>query len=221
MLRRTLPVLAAAAALALTPGVALAAPAEAPVEHGIFDSSYAGIQVTVDGRPGSASLTRLGTPGDWHTTLLVSLPGQPDCEFPWWCQPVTRSASVELTDDQFFFGADLQKATTVEVPVTLTTSSFGWWPAEDAGPGEDVRVTLTITGTGPVTRDAYHGDYCGEGWPCHGTRVDEFREATGVLTVDGLELEGVGAFVRGHSVDAAGKPSDGGDGGEPSNGSGD
>jgi hypothetical protein len=220
VLRRFLPVLAVAAALVSIPGAALAAPGPAPVYSSVQQAFYAGIQVTVDGRPGSASLSRTGQPGHWQSQLFVSLPADPSCG-PWWCAPTWFAGSVQLTDDQIQIGRDLKRAVSVEVPVTLTRSTYD----PETGPAAEektVTVSLTINGTGALVHDAYHGNFCGEGWPCHGTRIDSFREGTGVLTVDGAALDGVGAVLHGLAVDAAVKQAYGtGDAGAPSNGSGD
>lgn len=221
MLRRSLPVLAALAVLSGVPGVALAAPATAPTSSSTYQSFYAGLQVTVDGRPGWASLSRSGGPSEWQSQLFVSLPDG-SCTSPWWCLPTSFSGSVQLTDDQIHLDRDLKSASSVDVPVTLTKFvGYDW----ETGPQYDektVTVSLTINGSGPLVHDTYHGDYCGEGWPCHGTRVGSYREGSGALTVDGTTLDGVGAIQHGLAVDAAVKPTySTGEPTAPSNGSGD
>ncbi len=228
MLRRTLPVLAAAAVAALGPGTASAAPGQTP-ESSTFDSIDAGIQLTVAGQPGRASLSLRGEPGDRTASLDVTLPPEP-CALPF-CYRSLRTGSAELSDEQIRVGRDLKVASAVDVPITLYSAG---WDAENGTTEieEPLTVSLTITATGRLSHDVEHGDICGEGWPCHGTHVTAWREGAGVLTTaDGWKASGVGLLWRGHSVSAAvvrsggqegpgDAPSDG-SGELPSNGSGD
>ena len=110
---------------------------------------------------------------------------------------------MQLADDQIDFGRDLKSASAVAVPVRLTKFLSWDWATGPVYAEKTVSVSLIISGSGPLSHDADHGDLCQAGYACHGTRVDSFREGPGVLTVDGATLEGVGVVGHGLAVDAA------------------
>ena len=228
MLRRTLPVLAAAAAaVALLPGSAAAVPVSGAA-NGTSESLQAHLQLTVAGQPGHAGLVLNREPGgERRASLSLTLPPRPCAEQ--FCSQSPRSGWAEVSDEQITFARDLGSAAVDDVLITL--SSFGYGGQGPTSTVETLTVSLTVTAIGAMSTDVEHGDRCGEGWPCQGTHVMSSRPATASLTgTGGVTASGEGQLWRGRSISAAVRPGDSegpgeppadGSGDAPSNGSGD
>lgn len=146
MLRRSLPVVAAAAAaFAFVPGVASAAPADAPVVR-YFASSYDGTAdfVLPDGRTASASLSkfRAASTDQWQGSLSLNI--TTPCSTPTGCHPSTAFGWTEVSGDQITFDRSLRRASVEGVTISVVTPGFG-------GPG----LPPGLPGGGTVTPPAY------------------------------------------------------------------
>ncbi|RBY94874.1 hypothetical protein DQ244_06375 [Blastococcus sp. TBT05-19] len=208
MLRRALPVGLAAAALALVPAGASAAPASAgdAANASTSISYYAHGSVTLpDGRSADVSLGEFRAVDGWTGSLNLYL-SPPPCT-GWPCMPTMESGYAELDADDVTFDRNLNRAAVEDVPVTLSSWSWGGGSTQ-----REVTVDVVLTGTGRVDRDTYRGP-CGEGSPgCKGVRVDAARDADVVLTIDGEDSTGTGRITRGFGVDIGAPTNGGGEG---------
>ncbi|TFV51927.1 hypothetical protein [Blastococcus sp. TF02A-35] len=200
MLRRVLPV-GIAAALALVPSVAAAAPQEdggSSTRQATQSLSYYayGDVALPDGRSAQVSLGQSRyAKGEWYSQLSLYLPSQ--------CTPsgCTSSSSgyAQLDADDVTFDRNLGRAVAEDVQVTLGSSS--WGPGGYTSTQREVTVDVVFTGTGRTSRGTDHGE-CGEGGPdCKGVRVTAERPADLVLTVDGEPSTGTGVITRTFGVD--------------------
>ena len=215
MLRRALSIAFAASSLALVPATASATPEQAPVENYTF-TSYSGnaevqladgrtVQVFLSenrgtGMQGSAYVyvnTYREVPCDWGPS-----PWGDDTSAPRTCQTDFAAGSSELSDQQVDFDGSLRGTSVSDVPVTFVRWEYG--PDGYTTVEEHVTISVVLTGTGPVTRDASHGTTCGDGSrECQSIRVEASRAAVSTVTFEGETVAGDGRLFRGHSVDAA------------------
>jgi hypothetical protein len=66
-----------------------------------------------------------------------------------------------------------------------------------------VTISVVLTGTGPVSRDAYRSNECPMGGECQSIRVEASRAAVAEVTFGGDTVSGEGSLFRGHSINAA------------------
>ena len=85
------------------------------------------------------------------------------------------------------------------MPVTLE----GFGPEGCTPVEEQVTISVVLTGTGPVSRDAYRSTECPMGGECQSVRVEASRTAVSEVTFGSGTVSGAGSLFRGHSVDAA------------------
>jgi hypothetical protein len=203
VLRRALAVAFAAASLALVPATASATPEPAPVENYSGTSFYASTQAVLsDGRTVQISLGENRSAGqDARAYLYVTTFRQIDC--PWGsCQVDFAATSVQLSADQVDFSGSLNEASVTGVPVTFVGYAYG--PDGYTEVTETVTISVVLTGTGPVSRDAYKGEMCGDGSrECQSVRVDASRAAVSEITFGDETVTGDGGLFRGHWIDAA------------------
>lgn len=203
MLRRAFAVAFAAATLALVPATASATPAQAPVESYSGSAYYASTRAVLsDGRTVQISLGESRSAGRAPSAhLYVTTSRQSTC--PWGtCQTQFAAAFVALSPEQVDFSGSLGGASVIGVPVALVHSAYGpdgWERIE-----ETVTISVVLTGTGPVSRDAYKGEMCGDGSrECQSVRVDASRAATAEITFGDETVNGDGTLFHGRFVDAA------------------
>ena len=203
MLRRALTVAVAATILALVPATASATPAQAPVENYSGSGYYASTQAVLsDGRTVQISLGESRSAGrEPSAYLYVTTSRQSTC--PWGtCQTHVAATSMALSTEQVDFSGSLGGASVSGVPVTLVRSEFGpdgWTRTE-----ETVTISVVLTGTGPVSRDAYKGEMCGDGSrECQSVRVTASRVAVSEITFGDETVTGEGTLFHGRFIDAA------------------
>jgi hypothetical protein len=205
LLRRALSVAFAAASLALIPATASATPEPAPVENYMFTQYYGTAEaVLADGRTVEISLMEDRSTGpEVRAFLSVLTYREAPCQWgPGTCQTDFASGSVQLSAEQVDFEPSLRGASVTDVPVTIVRYAFG--PNGYTQVEEHVTISVVLTGTGSVTRDAYHGTMCGDGSrECQSIRVESARVAVSEVTFGGETVSGEGRLFRGHSVDAA------------------
>jgi hypothetical protein len=203
LLRRALSVAFAAASLALIPATASATPEPAPVENYMFTQYYGTAEaVLADGRTVEVSLMEDRSTGP-EVRAFLSVQTFREVPCPWGtCQSDFASGFVQLSDEQVDFQRSLGGASVTDVPVTIVRYVFG--PNGYTQVEEHVTISAVITGTGPVTRDAYRGEMCGDGSrECQSIRVESARAAISEITFGEETVSGEGRLFRGHSVDAA------------------
>lgn len=202
MLRRVLPVAAAAAALVAIPSTASATAPQAPVEN-IFSAGYYGYTDfdLPGGRRVYATLSeyRGASQNGWSGALSVSLttpcPDDPSC--------VASDAwgTVLLTQAQVDFSRNLDGASALDVPMTLTTSP---WSSDDVATTEQATVSLVFRGTGAVARDSYTGNQCADGIRvCQSHVVSADRDALAEFVLDGQSTSGPGHLYYSLGTDTA------------------
>lgn len=204
MLRRVLPVAAAAAALVCIPSTAMATAPQAPVEN-LFSAAYFGYSdlALPDGRQLMATLIeyRGASQNGWSGELSVEVTDG-SCSL-YSCGMIDSWGTATLTEAQVAFSRDLSSASSVEVPMTLFTSS----PSSDfLAPPDASQVTVSVrfNGTGDVARDSYRGDLCGDGMRvCQSHRVGADRDATVEATFDGQSASGSGHLYYELGTDTA------------------
>jgi hypothetical protein len=206
MSRRALPVAVAAAALVLVPSTASATPVQAPVEN-IFGAGYSADSRVVldDGRHATVWIGEYrGAPRDgWEREIYVSVWSEYTCYEIYTCQTPAASGGATLTGQQVDFSRDLRQASVTDVPLTLRTWAYdpvsGYTSTE-----ESVVVSASFTGTGEVTRNATHGDLCGDGGrTCESIRITANRGAEATVTLDDRTGTGSGALSYMQGIDAA------------------
>ena len=206
LLRRLVPAALLAAVFAVAPVTAATAqtPVNAPVDVSAT-TSYAAVGEAVlpDGQRVQVSLYhyRFGSSA-WQGDLVVGYPLTCSYESgP--CSPYPPRGSVQLTGDQVHFDRSLAVASVHDVPVTLESRELG----PDGGyldHATTVVVSVTFTGTGPVTRSVDHGTVCGSGDPClFSGRVSGVRQADVSLTVDGVTGTSTGTMYADFGVDVS------------------
>jgi hypothetical protein len=205
LLRRALPAALAAAAFVLIPSAASATPEPAPVENYMFTGYYGDANVALaDGRSVQVSLSEFREAGpEVLARLSVSTFREAPCTWgPGTCQTDYAGGSVDLSDAQVHFSRSLGGASVSDVPVTIVRWVYG--PGGSTQVEEHVTVSVVLTGTGPVTRDAYRGEMCGDGSrECQSIRVESSRAAVSEVTFGDETVTGEGSLSRGHSIDAA------------------
>lgn len=109
---------------------------------------------------------------------------------------------MALSPEQVGFSGSLGGASVTGVPVTLVRSEYGpdgWTRIE-----ETLTLSVVLTGTGPVSRDAYKGEMCGDGSrECQSIRVTASRVAVSEITFGDETVTGEGALFHGRFIDAA------------------
>ena len=204
MLRRALPAALAAAAFVLIPSAASATPEPAPVENYMFTGYYGEAEaVLADGRTVQVSLGESrGTGPEVSAYLYVNTFRERPCTWgPGICQTDLAGGPVEVTAQQVNFSRSHGSASVTDVPVTFTRRVGGW---NGDTVEEHVTISVVLTGTGPVTRDAYRGEMCGDGSrECQSIRVEASRAAVSEITFGEEAVTGEGRLFRGHSIDAA------------------
>jgi hypothetical protein len=207
VLRRSLPLAALAAAVfALVPGTASATPEQAPVEN-IFSASYmADVEVVLpDGRHANVTLGeyRGASQDGWSGSLSLRVWSESPCYGGYTCQTGMTSAYTGLTEDQVDFRRSLAAASATDIPVTL--ERWSWTPGSGMTRTEEhVTVSVQFTGDGPVERDTYRGDTCGDGGrECQSIRVSAHRAASASVSLGDQLVVGKGSISYGHGVDAA------------------
>ena len=112
------------------------------------------------------------------------------------------AASVALSPEQVDFSGSLGGASVSGIPVTLVSSGYGpdgWTTVEEA-----VTISVVLTGTVPMSRDAYKGEMCGDGSrECQSIRVDASRAAVSEITFGDDSVTGEGTLSHGRFIDAA------------------
>jgi hypothetical protein len=204
LLRRALAVAFAAASLALVPATASATPEQAPVDNYMSTQYFGTATVHLsDGRTANVSLMEdRSTGGETRASLSVRTYREVPCTWgPGTCQTDFGGAFVPLTDEQVDVDRSLGGASVADVPVTIVTyvvGSNGYTPVE-----ETVTISVVLTGTGPVSRDAYRSNECPMGGECQSIRVEASRAAVAEVTFGGDTVSGEGSLFRGHSINAA------------------
>jgi hypothetical protein len=205
LLRRALPAALAAAAFVLIPSTASATPEPAPVENYMFTGYYGEAEaVLADGRTVQVSLGESrGTGPEVSAQLYVNTFRKRPCTWgPGICQTDLAGGPVEVTAEQVNFSRSLGSASVTDVPVTFMHRT--WGPNGPTTVEEHVAISVVLTGTGPVTRDAYRGEMCGDGSrECQSIRVEASRAAVSEITFGEEAVTGEGRLFRGHSIDAA------------------
>ena len=204
MLRRALAVAFAAASLALIPATASATPEQAPVDN-YMSTQYFGTTTVLlsDGRTANISVMEDRSPGsDTRAFLSVSTYRETPCQWgPGICPSDYGSGYAQLSDDQIDFDRSLGGASVTDVPVTIVTYVVG--PNGYTQVEETVTISVVLTGTGPVSRDAYRSTECPMGGECQSIRVEASRAAVAEVTFGGDTVSGEGSLFRGHSINAA------------------
>lgn len=204
MLRRVLPVTVAAAALVAAPSTASATAPQAHVEN-IFFAAYSGSAdlALPDGHRLMATLSeyRGASQNGWSGELHVEVTDGSCSEDS--CGMIDAWGDATLTDAQVAFSRDMDSGSAVDVPLTLyTPSSSSDLLAEPTT--EQVTVSITVTGTGAVTRDSSKGDMCGDGSRvCQSHRLSAQRDATVEASFDGQSASGLGHLDYDLSTDTA------------------
>lgn len=205
MLRRVLPVAAAAAALLAVPSTAFATAPQAPVEN-IFAAGYYGYTdfVLPDGRHVSAGLSnyRGASQNGWSADLSLSVTSE-SCPEAGPCRETYAWGDATLTEAQVAFSRNLDGASAVDVPMTMFTpsSSSDFLAPPDS---EQVTVSITFSGTGAITRDSYRGELCGDGSRvCQSHRIGADRDATVEVALDGQNFSGPGHLSYSLATDTA------------------
>lgn len=203
MSRRALPIALVAAAIVLAPATASAGPQQSFAAVQPSESFYATTEVVLpDGRHAQATLGeyRSGIRGSWSGSLSLQVWEEVPCDQPWGCGGSRPSGYASLTDDQVQFTRNLSRAAAVDIPVTLTSAS--WGSGGYTQTTEQVTVSVVFTGTGAITRTADRGDVCGDGSPgCLSLRTSADRAATATVTVDGGSGTGAGSLNHAAGVD--------------------
>jgi len=207
MLRRSLPVIAtAAAAFALAPGVASATPAPAPVEN-LFGGGYSASASVVmpGGQHADVWLGQFAGHGQYddQQELFVSLWSEHVCYETITCRQDEGQASVSFTGEQVHFSRSLSGVSLLELDVTFR--AFTYDPATGFSSVErPATIGVVFTGTGDIDRTATHQKMCGDGGrECESIRVDATREAEVTATVDGQTGTGTGSLSYMKSLDVA------------------
>lgn len=203
MLSRALTVAVAAAGLALVPAAASATPEQAPVENYMSTQYYGTATVAMSGdRTAEISLMEDRSTGpEARASLYVSMHREAPC--PWGsgvCSTDRALAFVSLRDEQVEFDRNLGRAAVTDLPVEIVR--YGGWPTYTPTV-EHVTISVVLTGTGPVSRDADHATECPMGGECQSIRVEASRAAVSTVTFGDESGSGVGRLFRGHSVNAA------------------
>ncbi|RBY85460.1 hypothetical protein DQ241_14095 [Blastococcus sp. TF02A-30] len=189
------------AAVVLVPSVASAAPSSTtsslPVTTSVSYLAQGEVQLA-DGRTAQVSLGEYASRlfGPRQGSLGVSI-AAPCASFP--CG-APESGYAELTGAQVDFALNLGRASVSEVPVTLTSSSYGpdgWTRTE-----RQVTASVTFTATGPTVRNAYSSPVCGDGSEgCRSFRLDASRPAAVTVVIDGASSSGSGTLGYGYGLD--------------------
>jgi hypothetical protein len=204
LLRRALAVAFAAASLALVPATASATPEQAPVENYMSTQYFGTATVHLsDGRTANVSLMEDRSPhSDVRAFLSLSTYRETPCQWgPGICTSGYGSGYAQLSNDQIDVDRSLGSASVTDVPVTIVTYVVGpnlYTPVE-----ETVTISVVLTGTGPVSRDAYRSNECPMGGECQSIRVEASRAAVAEVTFGGDTVSGEGSLFRGHSINAA------------------
>jgi hypothetical protein len=191
VLRRVLPIAAAAAALVAVPSTAFATAPQAPVEN-MFSAGYYGYTDLglPDGRHVYATLSayRAASQNGWSGALSVTVgvpcPDDPSCLLS------DASGTALLTETQVAFSRNLDGASAVDVPVTLWTSPSDPLPSDGSGdPSGEGSADAPSDGSADAPSDG-SGDA-----PSDGTG-DGMPEPTSEQVTVSLTFSGTGAVAR-------------------------
>jgi hypothetical protein len=203
VLRRLLPAALLAAACVVVPATTASASPVATASAVDVRTATQYVAMTQilqpDGLTAQISLYRGRTNhGAWQYSLGVGL--QTECaSYP--CYPTFGNGWADLPAKQVRFDPTLGIARVDNVPVVLDVTRLSP-DAPSVTVQETHVVSVTFTGTGPITPSVDHGTVCGTGDPClFSGRLYAVRNATVNLTVDGVATTGPGTLEADFGVD--------------------
>lgn len=214
MIRRTLPLLAAAAAaFALVPGTASAAPGQAPPQNAFWaDYSVSGLVELSERRQVQYSLVehRDAHQDGWSASLSLSTWTYRPCGRGQ-CQDDYLTGHVELDAEDVLFDRNLSQASVTDVPVMMRSMGWSWPGGLTYTDVDEVVVSLQFDASGKISRSVYHGDLCSDGQTaCQANRLTASRTASGTVTVDAEAVPASTTIQYMQSAETAPKLTEGG-----------